>query len=110
MKAVYALVVCISCHTFAASADTLETSTATDYPIYLNDLDYPGVLEETDGQNPTRVPGIVIAPAIEPETLIVEQDGVENDNKAGSVPGMTAIRPSDEEDVTGTFVDLWAGY
>jgi hypothetical protein len=109
MKALYALAVCISCHTFAASADTLENSTATDYPTYLNDLDYPGVLGEIDGQSTTRVPGIVIVPAIEPETLIVEQDGVENDNKVEPVPGITAIQPSDEDDVTGTF-DLWAGY
>ena len=111
MKALYALVVCTSFHAFAASAQTPENSTATDYPIYLNDLDYPGILweEETDGQITTRVPGVVIVPAITPDTRIVDQDGAENNNKVDPVPGIGAIQPSDEEP-TGSFVDPWDGY
>jgi hypothetical protein len=110
MKALYALVVCTSFHAFAASAETLKDTTATDGLAYIYNLDDFDFFDETAAQGATRVPGLVIAPAIEPETLIVEQDGAENDNKAGSVPGITAIQPGDEEDVTGTFVDLWAGY
>jgi hypothetical protein len=110
MKALYALVVCTSFHAFAASADTLKDTTATDGLAYIYNLDDLDLFDETAAQGTTRVPGLVIAPATEPETLVVEQDGVENHTMADVVPGITAIQPSDEEDVTGTFVDLWAGY
>ena len=56
-----------------------------------------------------RVPGLVIEPAIEPETLVVEQDGAKNDNTADFVPGVTMILPGDE-DPTGTFADPWDGH
>jgi hypothetical protein len=51
----------------------------------------------------------VIAPAIELETRVVEQDGAENYNMADVVPGITAILPGDE-DPTGTFADPWDGH
>jgi hypothetical protein len=110
MKTLYALVfVCMSIPAFAASTETLEGSMVIDHPIYLDDFDYLDVTGETTAQATTRVPGIVIAPAIEPETLVVEEDGTENYNKADSVPGMTTILP-DDEDLTGSFADLWGGY
>jgi hypothetical protein len=110
MKALYALVfVCMSFHAFAASVETPESTTANDHLTYLDDLDYPDVTGETTAQAPTRVPGMVIAPAIERETLFVDEDGFEYYNKADSVPGMTAILPGDE-DLTGSFADHWGGY
>ena len=110
MKTLYALVfVCMSIPAFAASTDTLEDSTATYHPIYLDDLDYLDVTGETIAQARTRIPDTAIAPATETETLVVEHDGFENNNKADSVPGMTTILP-DDEDLTGTFADLWGGY
>ena len=107
MKAFYALIVCMSFHAFAASAAALEDSMATDHLTYLDDFDYLDVTGETTAQAMTRVPGIVIAPAIEPETLVVEEDGTEN--KADSVPGMTAILPGDEG-LTRSFADRWGNY
>jgi hypothetical protein len=110
MKALYALVlVCMSIPAFAASTDTLEDSTATHHPIYLDDLDYLDITGETVAQATTRVPGIVIGPAIETETLVFELDGTENYNNTDSVPGMTTILP-DDEDQTGSFADPWGGY
>ena len=107
MKALYALVVCTSFHAFAASADTLKDTTATDGLAYIYNLDDFDFFDETAAQGTTRVPGLVIAPAIEPETLVVEQDG--NHNMADVVPGITAILPGDE-DPTGTFADPWDGH
>ena len=107
MKAFYALIVCMSFHAFAASAAALEDSMATDHLTYLDDFDYLDVTGETTAQAMTRVPGIVIAPAIEPETLVVEEDGTEN--KADSVPGMTAILPGDEG-LARSFADRWGNY
>ena len=109
MKAFYALIVCMSFHAFAASAGALEDSMATDHLTYLDDFDYLDVTGETTAQAMTRVPGIVTAPAIEPETLVVEEDGTENYNKADSVPGMTAILPGDQ-DLAGSFADRWGSY
>ena len=108
MKALYALVfVCVSFHAFAASAETLDNS--TDYPSYLNDFNYLDDLDDLDvhvtGQSTTRVPGMVIAPAVEPDTLIFDQDGAENNNTADTVPGIPAIQPSDE-DLTGSFAEV----
>lgn len=112
MKALYALVfVFMSFHAFAASAETLDNS--TDYPSYLNGLNYLDDLDDFDvhvtGQSTTRVPGMVIAPAIEPDILIFDQDGAENYNTADTVPGLAAIQPSDEAP-TGSFADPWDGY
>ena len=108
MKALYALVVvCMSVHAFAASAETLDNSTAADYPSYLGFDDFD-VLGETTAQSTTRVPGLVIAPAIEPDTLVVDQDGFDY-NMADTVPGIAAIQPGDE-DLTGSLVDHWGGY
>ena len=110
MKAFYALIVCMSFHAFAASAAALEDSMATDHlTTYLDDFDYLDVTGETTAQAMTRVPGIVIAPAIEPETLVVEEDGTENYNKADSVPGMAAILPGDEG-LARSFADRWGDY
>ena len=110
MKALYALVfVCMSIPAFAASTDTLEDSTATYHPIYLDDLDYLDVTGETIAQARTRIPDTAIAPATETETLVVEHDGFETYNSEDSVTGMTTILP-DDEDLTGTFADLWGGY
>jgi len=107
MKAICALVfVCLSIPAFAAPTDTLESPTADviEYPSYVDDFDF----DFGEGMGPTRIPGIVVVPA-EPETLVVEQDGVANDNKTNPVPGITAIQP-DYEDVTGAFADPWDGY
>ena len=109
MKAFYALIVCMSFHAFAASAEAREDSMATDHLTYLDDFDYLDVTGETTAQAMTRVPGIAIAPAIEPETLVVEEDGIENYNKADSVPGMTAILPGDEG-LARSFADRWGNY
>ena len=112
MKAICALVfVCLSIPAFAAPTDTLESPAAVEYPSYLDDFDF----DFGEGMGPTRVPGIVVVPA-EPETLVVEQDGVADDNKTNPVPGITAIQPDYEDDVTGItgetrmFVDPWDGY
>jgi hypothetical protein len=109
MKALYALVVCTSFHAFAASADTLKDTTATDGLAYIYNFDDFDFFDETAAQGTTRVPGLVIAPAIELETRVVEQDGAENYNMADVVPGITAILPGDE-DPTGTFADPWDGH
>jgi hypothetical protein len=111
MKAIYALAfVCMSLQAFTASADTLDDSTAVDYPSYLGfddfDFDVPG---ETTAQSMTRVPGLVIAPTVEPDTLVFDHDGVDYNvdyNKADTVPGIAAIESGDE-DPTGTVADLW---
>jgi hypothetical protein len=106
MKAIYALaVVCMSFHAFAASANPLDHATAADYPSYLDGLDDLDVVGETTAQSTTRVPGLVIAPAIEPDTLVVDHDGFDY-NMADTVPGIVAIQPSDE-DPTGSVADLW---
>ena len=105
MKAIYALAfVCMSLHAFTASADTLNDSTAADYPSYLGFDDFDG-LGETTAQSTTRVPGLVIAPAIEPDTLVVNHDGFDY-NMADTVPGIATIESGDE-DPTGTVADLW---
>ena len=102
MKAIYALaIVCMSFHAVAASADTPDNSTAGDYPSYLGFDDFDG-LGETPAQSTTRVPGLVIAPAIEPDTLIVDQDV--DFNMGDTVPGIAAIESGDE-DPTGSV--LW---
>ena len=102
MKAIYALAfVCMSLHAFTASADTLDDSTAANYPSFLgyDDLD----VGETIAQSTTRVPGIVIAPAIEPDTLVFDHDGVDY-NMADTAPGIATV-DSGDEDLTGSV--LW---
>ena len=47
----------------------------------------------------------MIAPAIEPDTLVVDQDGFDY-NMADTVPGIAAIQSGDE-DPTGTVADFW---
>jgi hypothetical protein len=110
MKALYALVfVCMSFHAFAAPVETPEGTAANDHLTYLDDFDYLDITGETPAQAMTRVPGVVIAPVTENETLLVEEDGFEYHNKADAVPGRTPILPSDE-DPTGSFADPWDGH
>jgi hypothetical protein len=112
MKALYALVfVCMAFHASAAPVETPESTTANDHLTYLDDFDYLDVTitGETTAQAMTRVPGVVIAPAIAPETLFADEDGFEYHGRVDTVPGVTTIPPSDE-DPTGSFVDPWDGH
>jgi hypothetical protein len=116
MKALYALVfVCMSFHASAAPVETPESTTANDHLTYLDDFDYldvTGWLDvpgETVAQAMTRVPGVVIAPAVGPQILFVDEDGFEYHARVDTVPGMTTIQPSDE-DPTGSFADPWDGH
>ena len=84
MKALRTRRCCMSVHAVAASAATLDNSTAADYPSYLGFDDFDD-LGETTAQSTTRVPGLVIAPVIEPDTLVVDQDGFDY-NMADTVP------------------------
>jgi hypothetical protein len=53
--------------------------------------------DETAAQSISRVQDIAAAPAVEPDTRTVEKDGVENSNAVDTVPGIAAIRLSDED-------------